>query len=199
MKIDPFPSSETDQQDAPDPEQRRRDAAELVLRQRAALMRRIHALLGDGARKLTGTEDVLSTALRRIDDAILKGRLEASTDAQFYAFVHGVIERTILEKVKASSRASSRERTVQLQHGPAMVDTAADKSTLTREDVDRVSGLVVDPIDREIVFLKGRGLSLSKISEMMGMEAATVRQRWGRIRARVRSAILLERGDAGSE
>jgi len=189
----------------PDPEQNRQvneiqalrtRAANMVTAQRRTIMIRIHSLLDDGARTVTDTEDVLSTALRRIDSAVLRGAVEAVTDEQFYAFVHGVIERTIKEKLKRSIRLRARERIaneVQLTLG----SSSAQTKILAKEDLQRIGAAISDPIDREIVLHKGRGLSWVQIADLVSMDPATVRKRWSRMRVRVR--IMVERDDHHAE
>ncbi|MBL4592069.1 MAG: sigma-70 family RNA polymerase sigma factor [Phycisphaerales bacterium] len=174
---------------------RRQEAAEHIQQQRDTVMRRIHSLLGGGARKITDTEDVLSTTLRRVDKAVYTGRLRAINDAQFYSFVHRVIEQAILEKTRSANRIRKREGAFQRMRGSDEEPLTA-KSAMVREDIERMSRVISDPLDREIVFLKGRGLTSALIAESMGMEAAAVRQRWGRMRAKVREMIL---EDARSE
>lgn len=169
-------------------DQQRDYAADLVNQQRSSLLTRIHALLGDDARRLTGTDDILSTAWRRIDRVIMRGRLRAQNDAQIYAFVHGVIEKTILEKARASRRLSRRERIAhQIRN---QLHTASQHPTVySAEDAQRVGQIITCPIDREIILLRGRDLSFAAIAEMMQMEPGAVRMRWSRIRQRVRDTV----------
>ncbi len=171
-------------------------AANMVTAQRRTIMVRIHSLLDDGARTVTDTEDVLSTALRRIDSAVLRGAVEAVTDEQFYAFVHGVIERTIKEKLKRSIRLRARERVANEVHLTLRSSTAQSR-TLAKEDLQRIGAAISDPIDREIVLHKGRGLSWGQIADLVSMDPAAVRKRWSRMRVRVR--LMVERDDHHAE
>lgn len=184
-------------QDQPDPQsdqsarlrQQRESAADMVEQQRSSLMTRIHTLLGDDARRMTGTDDILSTAWRRIDSVILQGKLNAQTDEQIYAFVHAVIQRTILEKARSSRRLSRREQIAQQIKNLHSSSTEEVKIRFSADDVQRVGQIISNPIDREIVLLRGKDLSLSKIAEIMHMEHAAVRMRWSRIRQRVKSVL----------
>lgn len=171
-----------------DVERRRDQAANLLARQRDSIMSRIHSILSDKARKITDTDDVLSTTLRRVDSAILRGQLRAMTDEQFFAFVHGVIERTISEKARNSARLVQRE-----QSSSCILKTQnegqAQVKMLSSEDLQFIGRLLTDPIDREIVLLKGRGLSFEQIAQSMGIYPAAVRKRWSRVRLLVREAV----------
>jgi len=166
----------------------RKHAANLVEQQRSSLQSRIHALLGDDARRLTGTDDILSTASRRIDRVIMNGKLRAETNEQIYAFVHAVIERSILEKARSSRRLTRRERVAQQIIDQQNVQSACPKE-YSVEDVEQLGRLITNPIDREIVLLRGRDQSFNAIAAAMQMDPAAVRVRWARIRQRVRGYI----------
>ncbi|MBL4810668.1 MAG: hypothetical protein JKY43_11495 [Phycisphaerales bacterium] len=168
--------------------QQRNYAADLVEQQRSSLMTRIHAVLGDDARRMSGTDDILSTVWRRIDRVIMRGRLRAETDEQIFAFVHAVIERTILEKARSSRRLTRRERIAQ-QIRNHQETPSEHSAAYSAEDVQRLGQMITCPIDREIVLLRGRDLSFIVIAEMMQMEPSAVRMRWSRIRQRVRDVF----------
>ena len=158
-------------------------------------MSRIHRLLGDDARRVTDTDDILSTALRRIDSVIESGNLEAQNERQFYAFVHGVIERTILEKGRKSRSLTAREKIAQDIRNK-LPTPAVEQRVVTADELNRIGQLITDPIDREIILLKGRGSSFVEIAESMQMTSDAVRKRWSRIRASVREQI---KGDSWND
>lgn len=177
--------------DSPDSvrnEQMRCDAADMVQQQRDSILRRIRLLLGDDARKITDTEDILSTAMRRIDRAIERGRLRAMSDVQFYAFVHAVIRKSILEKSRNSRRIKAREQEkIMIQSSQ---ESGADRTRNFDADVvEHVGRFITDPVDREIVLLRGRDHSFIEIAEVVGMSPQAVRKRWSRMRATVREMI----------
>jgi RNA polymerase sigma factor (sigma-70 family) len=176
-----------------DSDQARLFAANLVEEQRASLLSRIHRLLGDDARRVTDTDDILSTALRRIDSVIERGDLEAENERQFYAFVHGVIERTILEKGRKSRGLTAREK-VAHEMRSKLPAQRAEQRIIAADELNRIGQLITDPIDREIILLKGRGSSFVEIAESMDMMPDAVRKRWSRIRTSVRKQI--KRGTA---
>ncbi len=163
-------------------------AAQLVEQQRATLLSRIHRLLGDDARRVTDTDDILSTALRRIDRAIDQGSLDAQSERQFYAFVHGVIERTILEKARKSRGLTARERIAQ-EIKDNVSSPVIEQRVVAAEELSRIGEMITDPIDREIILLRGRDLSLADIAQAMNMTHAAARKRWSRIRTMVREYI----------
>jgi len=172
----------------------RAHAAQLVEQQRATLLSRIHRLLGDDARRVTDTDDILSTSLRRIDHAIRQGSLEAQNERQFYAFVHGVIERTILEKSQKSRGLTARERIAQVMKDHVS-SPAIEQRVIASEELNRIGEMITDPIDREIILLRGRDLSLADIARTMNMTPAAARKRWSRIRTMVREYIKEDSSD----
>ena len=166
----------------------RDQAAELVEQQRASILNRIHRLIGNDARRVTDTEDVLSTTLRRVDRAIAQGTFEAQSDAQFFAFVHGVIERSILEKARDSRRLTHRELIAERLKAISTVQNKESR-TFTAEQTEHIGRAIKDPVDREIVLLRGRGIKFAVIAETMGMTPFAVRKRWSRIRLTVQQYI----------
>lgn len=169
----------------------RAQAAYLIERQRMGLHARIHRLLSDDARKLTDTEDILSTVRRRVDRIIYEGRLSAASNEQFYSLVHSVVERAILEKIRMGRRARLREQAAGAVRLRSLVESRGSEAISLTERIGRV---LTDPVDRELVLLRGRGLSFEMIAESMKMQPAAVRKRWSRIRARAR--VLLEGAQA---
>ena len=148
-------------------------------------------MLGDEARKVTDTEEILSTALRRIDHAIVKGNMDAVSDAQFYAFMHSVIERSILEKARASRRLNKRELiAARLQTHKSSQEVRDQDAVL--EQLALIGKHVTDQCDREVVMLRGRGMGFGEIAQQLGMTPEAARKRWSRARNAVR-ALLQER------
>jgi DNA-directed RNA polymerase specialized sigma24 family protein len=174
---------------------RRLKAVELVGLQRNSILRRIHLLLGDDARKVTDTEEILSTALRRIDHAIVNGKMEAVSDRQFYAFMHSVIERSILEKARASRRLSKRELVAARLQAQRSNQKVPDRGAAI-EQLALIGRHVTDQVDREVVMLRGRGMSFAGISQQLGMTPEAARKRWSRARLAVR-ALLEEKESNG--
>ncbi len=163
-------------------------AANLIQEQRASIESRIHSLLEADARRLVSTDDVLSTALRRVDSLILRRAFRGQSDRQFFALVHGLVERTILEKARMSRRIKERER-MAAENLKSLHKESADIPHELHEEFLRIGRLVKNPIDREIVLLRGRDLPFHTIAELMGMDPVAVRMRWSRLRARLRDEI----------
>lgn len=173
----------------PSEEPMRKRAAKLIYAQRAQIYRRISTLLVPEARQVTDTEEVLSTALRRVDRLIARGLFRGEEDEQLYALVHRVLERTIREKARNARRQRAREQIVaRLNQDRAN----APPLVISSELCERVGQLTRDPIDREIALLRGRGMKFHEIAESMEMSPAGVRKRWSRIRRRAEELAAQE-------
>jgi len=167
----------------------RRRAAELLIAQRDGVNRRIHSRMMSQARKVTDTEDVLSTALRRLDSLILSGRARARTDAELFALVHEVIERSIREKARNARRLKRRE-----QIASELLAQSQFRAVVPSQELfQRLGQLARDEIDKEIAILRARGLRLHEIAESMGLSDTVVRKRWSRLKSRAEE--MLNGGD----
>ena len=160
-------------------------AAELLLSQRDKINRRIHSRMLQSARKITDTEEVLSTALRRLDSLIVKGSMRAQSDAQLFALVHQVIERTIREKARNARRLKRRELLAEELAASARVEGIVP----TQDLLVRIGRLANDATDKEIALLRARGIRLHEIAESLGMPDAVVRKRWSRLKIRAREIM----------
>ncbi len=137
------------------------------------------------ARKVTDTEDVLSTALRRLDSLILSGQARARTDAELFALVHEVIERTIREKARNARRLKRREQVAAELLAQSQYPAVVPSQDLFR----RLGQLARDEIDKEIAILRARGLRFHEIAESMGLPDTVVRKRWSRLKTRAEEML----------
>lgn len=170
----------------------RERAAELIERQRPDIYRRIHKLMLNQARRITDTEEILSTALRRVDHLIAHGAFEGTEDEQIYSAVHRVIERTIKEKARNARRLQARETAAAQLSEAASIDFVLPSPSVC----EQIGSLTQDPIDREIALLRGKGLKFHEIAEAIGMQPAGVRKRWSRMKDRAREIMAQEQDHA---
>lgn len=161
----------------------RAGAAEILTQHRDEILRRIHAQIGGNTRKVTDTEDILSTVARRLDHLIAEGRLQATSERQLFALIHAITDRTLLEKHRQGTRTQQRESSIAREH-EANTEHNAQTSGL-----ERIVKLVPDPIDRQILNGKARGWSYETLAAELGIQEEAVRQRWSRLRKRVQESI----------
>lgn len=167
-------------------------AAVLIQRQRGDIYRRIQKLMLPEARRITDTEDVLSTALRRVDSLIARQKFVGMEEEQVYALVHAVLERAIKEKARNARRLRSRE------HIAAQIAGMTELGNIfpTQSICERIGAMTPDPLDREIALLRGRGLKFHEIASAIGMQPSGVRKRWARLKSRAQEVVDQEGDDA---
>ena len=166
-------------------EVKRRIAAQLINRDRVQLEHQIRSMLPGSARRFIDTQEILSTALRRVDHAICEDRMDAVHERQFFAYLNGVIRRTMNEKFRGSVSSSARERIAsRLKAGQYNQSGVPEQA---RQNFIEIGRSIHDPIDREIVLLRGRGLLFKDIADHVGLSHDAVRKRWQQIRADLRS------------
>lgn len=166
----------------------RAGAAEVLTQHRDELLRRIHARIGGSTRKITDTEDILSTVARRLDRLIADGRLEAGNERQLFALIHAITDRTLLEKHRMATRAQKRETTSVVGRRVEEAKGSGDGRIEPRA-LEKIVGMVTDPIDRQILDGKARGWSYGTLALELGISEDSVRQRWSRLRRKVQEAL----------
>lgn len=126
-------------------------------------------------------DDVLSSARRRADSAIVEGRLDHPI-GNLDAYVSQVAEHVALEAIRRIDKAQ-RDSTRRVA-GDKRPDDASNQlgDVLSR----------LDARDRQAAELWARGLSHAVIAEMMGVSLAAHRSRWQRICRRSRSPGRLD-------
>lgn len=167
------------------PEAQRAGVAQILTQHRDELLRRIHTRIGGGTRKITDTEEILSTVARRLDHLIAEGRLEAVSERQLFALIHAITDRTLLEKHKLGSRAQQRESA---GHKTELDDTN-QPAPHAGGTLQRVLSQVTDPVDRQILDGKARGWSYETLASELGIHEDAVRKRWSRLRQRVQETL----------
>lgn len=173
-------------------------AARLIERDRSQLEAQIHAMLMPQARRLVDTEEIISTALRRVDEAILEERIDVQNERQFFGYVNGVLRVTMLEKARRGGTLTSRER-IAARLRDQLTDGSGEVISLLPEDLIEVGNRIPDSIDREIVLLRGRNLSFKQIAEQTGLSPEAARKRWQTVRERLKQTYLQEHEGEGHE
>jgi DNA-directed RNA polymerase specialized sigma24 family protein len=179
-------------------EVRRMLAARLIERDRSQLEAQIHAMLMPQARRLVDTEEIISTALRRVDEAILEERIDVQNERQFFGYVNGVLRVTMLEKARRGGTLTSRER-IAARLRDQLTDGSGEVISLLPEDLIEVGNRIPDSIDREIVLLRGRNFSFKQIAEQTGLSPEAARKRWQTVRERLKQTYLQEHEGEGHE
>lgn len=155
------------------------------------IRRRVTGKMGLRLRRLFDSEDILSTVLRRLDRYVQDGNLRVASQPQFLALLREICEAAVVDKARVMRRLERVER----EDGPLATSL---RGRLERRDesggegdetLAAAFGALADETDRRILWhwLSGREHGIT--AELVGMTPAAVRQRWKRIRERVRQAI----------
>lgn len=168
----------------------REAAAEFVLRHRAAIQRRFRQRMGIRVRRLLDSLDLVSTIARRLDAAVKIGNVRALDDAQLWALVVQIGSNALNEMGRVQARLDRVE-------GPDSEIARELRCRLARAErrepegamieVDRILRVIPQDIDRHILTLWLSGYEHAQIAEEIGLAPATVRQRWARLCAMLRS------------
>jgi DNA-directed RNA polymerase specialized sigma24 family protein len=170
-------------------------AAECVTRFGPKIRRRVRGRLRPGMRRLFDSQEILSTVSRRLDQFVSGGKLQAVSEAQLWSLLFTMAERAVIDKSQLFVRLQTVEQSDSaLAH---MLDAHLRSAERDREDgpeveLDRLLRLLPDAIDREILSLWLHDTPHFMTAQFVGLSAAAVRQRWERIRERLKSAIQEE-------
>lgn len=158
-----------------------RAAAARFLLDHAPLVRaRIRRRLGRRGRSMAGTDDLISTVLRRFDVAVSLHRIRGESEAQLVAYLLTVVDNAVAGVCRrAHVRRAEQPGLDDLRQSPSkMPDQTSVPAFAWRER------LFLPLEDRLLVRLVISGLHSEVIADILGVSAATVRKRWQRIRQR---------------
>lgn len=162
--------------------------AEAIEQNRVLIQRYIRMRLRGSLRKLFDTGDVLGTVSRRLDKALLHGKLVLRSTDHLQALLQQMIRNAMVDKHRLMHRLGSVEgpdstwargfidRARRESNSDAGVDGLLDAATKALDD-DR---------DQKILAMWMHGLSHGEIASRLGFTPAGVRQRWYRIRFRLK-------------
>jgi DNA-directed RNA polymerase specialized sigma24 family protein len=152
------------------------DALRAFLEGRARSVTRRYRGAGSAARH-ADTHDILATVFVRTVMALRRRPLSADSAGGLWRLVERIAERAGLRtRRKASRGARALSRLPTPATGPSP-QTGPDVRALLDS---------LPPIDREIARLVVTGLTHAQIAEQLGISEPAVRQRWSRLRARLR-------------
>lgn len=169
------------------------DAERTALQQRlAALEPRVRRRLAGKARmsgrRAYDLDDVFASARRRLDVALVKGRLITGPDAQLQALLYQVAEHVLIDHIRREQRRRRVEVIADaLRRGAA---TAADPAARQKFE-DLMSSL--RPAERRMLELRARQMPHERIARETNFPISAHRSRWKRLCARIRSLSLERR------
>lgn len=168
----------------------REAAAEFLIRHRSKLRHRYRQKLGPRMRRLFDSLELVSTVARRLDHYLSRHDLRAANDQQMMALVLKIADNAIVDHLRvikrierADATAASMCRAFQTRFDQAESPGECD------EIVCRAFECLASPDDRVLLSLWLQGMQLSEASEVLGVTPEAARQRWLRIRERVRDCL----------
>lgn len=170
-----------------------RDAAAAFMERFASrIRRRVRGKLSPTVRRLFDSLDVMSSISRRLDLYVRSGQVEAANEAQLWALVQTIANRTVIDKARVFRRLQRVEGDDSaLAHEIAGRMREADRASRdgAEEFIDRAVSMLDDDVDRLILTYWLTETPFAVIAEIVSMTPAAVRKRWERIRATLASRL----------
>lgn len=145
------------------------------------------------ARSAFGSEDVLSTVLRRLDVLAAEGLVRAKSEAQLWALVRSVAENVSLERVRLLESTLNRtgeDADFWSQIHRDFRRTKRDEGAFVR--LYELLLMLENQDQRQLFMLRLRGASHKVIAQQLGITSDAVRQRWHAVVVQLRSQIAAE-------
>lgn len=163
--------------------------AQVILSNRAAVERRIRGKLRR-ARVSADHEDIFSSVLRRVDAACVKGVLRTNCEAELWAYIMAIADNGTLNTLRSASahlpKRLSSDNTLPAEAAAARRSCESDDAAV---EVAKIFHSLARPSDRELLRRQLEGVSYRDIAATSGESVAAVRQRWMRLRRRIRAVF----------
>jgi len=176
-----------------------RDAvAQYVLSNSGLIRRRIRGRLGPAMRRIFESEDIVSTVGRRLDDYVRNGSLDIRSEPEMLALIMKIASNAIVDKAKIVARLRNVEQheevfARQMLRQLEQSALPGDNTPWFESTLDRTLQAMDNDIDRKILWMWLMGWRLRDIAASLSMNDGAVRQRWSRIKERLRPLLESER------
>jgi RNA polymerase sigma factor (sigma-70 family) len=167
-------------------------AADYGLAMAPLIRRRIRGKLGPRMRRMFDSFDIVSTVLRRLDLFVAAGQVRASSEDEFRALIMAITQNAVIDKTRILQRLQTCEGEdaeiaklllARAEHRQQAIEFAIDDS------LDFAVQSLTCEVDKTILWLWLTGMQLQFVAQVMGLSTENARQRWLRIRARLREAM----------
>lgn len=160
----------------------REAAAAFLDLHRPLLAHRLRWRVRRGDYRLSETDDLVSTVARRFDRYVAEHGVQASRIARLMTLLHTIADAAANEALRRARRVRLRERQAALR-GVSIAQTppchGAEPSEWSRLDD-------LDPLSRDVVTLRMRGLDNADIARALDLPDTQVRKRFSRAMDRLR-------------
>ncbi len=175
----------------------REAAATFMCRYQDQLIRRIRGKLraGNELRRVFDSQDIASTIGRRLDSMVDHGKLRATSEAELWSLLSEMMEHALVDKHRLFRRneTARREDHSFLHAMSEKQAAAAAEPSRTEVDLDRMSQILNDATDEQILELRSKGAQFDVIAPVVGISQDAARQRWRKIKRSLRQ--YLERSE----
>lgn len=163
-----------------------RDAAtEFFQRQQGMLRNRVGRQMGRRVRRVHDSTDLLSSVLRRLNEQVGRGRVQARDARSLMSYINGVSKNTVRRRI----RDAVREERAMGQLSPSEPGPAADEHSEQLMDSFMEAKASLSERDREIIDLYLRHGEVAKVGAALGLSPVSTRQALSRARKRLSDAI----------
>jgi hypothetical protein len=167
-------------------------AAEFMGRFGARIRRRIRFKLTPPMRRLFDSQEILSTVARRLDLYVGRQRVEAAVPEELWSLVFRIADNALIDKIRLFRRLEAVEGS-DAQFAQSLlgrVRRAEEQNPAGAEiEMDRVFRSVEHDVDRQILSLWLDNDDPAGIARQLGLSQEVVRQRWRRLREKLRAMI----------
>ncbi|MFG0306278.1 MAG: RNA polymerase sigma factor [Phycisphaerales bacterium JB040] len=168
-------------------------ATEFFERQRGTLRKRVGGQLGRRVRRVHDSGDLLSSVLRRLNEQVGRGRVQARDARSLMSYINGVSRNTVRRRIRdavreerAIGRLSRGEAVTPADGGP---DRPSDPHADSLMDSFMEAKASLSERDREVIDLYLRHGEAAKVGAALGLSPESTRQALSRARKRLSEAI----------
>jgi len=167
-------------------------AAEFLTRNGPIIRQRYRRKIGRSLRRLVESCDVLASIGRRLDHLVVRGSLNLENEAQLWALVVRLGNRVVADQARMLTRLR-RSEDEERAWTAAVLARAERGGVVDDEELGEVMetafASLPSDIDRSILSQWLCGNGHATIAATLGLEPASVRKRWERIRGRLEEVL----------
>ncbi|CAN5691892.1 hypothetical protein BH11PLA1_BH11PLA1_02920 [soil metagenome] len=155
------------------------------------LLSRIRAKMPTRTRRLVDAEDILSTISRRLVGVIKRGELKARTTPQLWALLTTMIERTVIDADRRSTRLCKAERGLagEIRGHGAQAAPAGEGSDASRVDMRNLFQQLKSDNDRFVLQMWLKDVPWAVAADHLNITPECMRKRWQQVRGQLRKHL----------
>jgi DNA-directed RNA polymerase specialized sigma24 family protein len=141
-------------------------------------------------RSVEDSEDVLSSVFRRMDAMVHQGRVRPRSESELWALVRQMTQNTACTKTRLEERhiemvGEDGEYAEMVLRRMKACDSDEEAALI----IHRLAMKIQDSVDRQLFFLRSRGVTHRAAAQLLGISADAARKRWERTRESLRAKM----------